>query len=196
MERQKYPVSTASFERIRSEGYVYVDKTEYVHSLVSDGVFYFLGRPRRFGKSLLLSVLEAYFLGKRELFRGLAIDRLEPEEWQSYPVLRLDMSGKIYSEENSLLSFLDMNLQRWEKEYVIESPRSAVDERFEVLLETVSSVSGRKIVVLVDEYDTSLSDSIDNPDLQDLYREQLHGFYSVLKKMEEHIKFCMLTGVT
>ena len=193
---RKYPLSTADFERIRTDGYVYVDKTEYVHNLVSTGIFYFLSRPRRFGKSLLLSTLEAYFLGKRHLFEGLALDRLQPEEWAAYPVLRLNLSGKRYADENSLLSELDMHLERWEKAYGITEPRKDVDERFEIVIQTVAAVSGKKVVVLVDEYDSPLSDSIGNPRLQNHYRDQLHGFYSVLKKAESHIQFCMLTGVT
>lgn len=194
--RQKYPLSTADFERIRTDGYLYVDKTDYVHALVSSGIFYFLSRPRRFGKSLLLSTLEAYFLGKRHLFQGLALDRLQPGEWNTYPVLRLNLSGKRYADENSLLSELDMHLERWEKSYGVTDPRKDVDERFEIVIQRVAAVSGKKVVVLVDEYDSPLSDSIGNQKLQDHYRDQLHGFYSVLKKTEEHIQFCLLTGVT
>lgn len=195
-EIQKYPLSTADFERIRTDGYLYVDKTDYVHTLVSSGIFYFLSRPRRFGKSLLLSTLEAYFLGKRHLFKGLALDRLQPEEWNTYPVLRLNLSGKRYADENSLVSELDLHLERWEKAYGITEPRKDIDERFEILIHTVADVSGKKVVVLVDEYDSPLSDSIYNKELQDHYRDQLHGFYAVLKKTEQHIQFCMLTGVT
>lgn len=196
IERLKYPLSTADFERIRIDGYLYVDKTDYVHTLVSSGIFYFLSRPRRFGKSLLLSTLEAYFLGKRHLFKGLALDRLQPGEWNTYPVLRLNLSGKRYADENSLLSELDMHLERWEKIYGITEPRKDVDERFEIVIQAVAAVTGKKVVVLVDEYDSPLSDSIGNQKLQDHYRDQLHGFYSVLKKTEEHVQFCMLTGVT
>lgn len=195
-EIHKYPLSTADFERIRTDGYLYIDKTDYVHALVSNGIFYFLSRPRRFGKSLLLSTLEAYFLGKRHLFKGLALDRLQPGDWNTYPVLRLNLSGKRYADENSLLSELDMHLERWEKEYSITKPRKDIDERFEILIQTVADVSGKKVVVLVDEYDSPLSYSIDNKKLQDHYRDQLHGFYAVLKKTEQHIQFCMLTGVT
>ncbi len=196
MEKLDYPVSTANFERIRTEGFIYVDKTQYIYSLVSKSGFYFLSRPRRFGKSLLLSTIESYFLGKKELFKGLAIDNLKSGEWLSYPVLHLDLSGKAYVDKNSLTSLLDMHLQAWETEYGIGNPRQAVDERFNVVIETVAAKSGKKIVVLVDEYDSPLSDSIGNEELQELFRDQLHGFYSVLKKTEKHIQFCMLTGVT
>ncbi len=196
MERQKYPVSTADFERIRTENYLYVDKTEYINSLVTSGVFYFLSRPRRFGKSLLQSTLAAYFSGKRELFKGLAIDRLQPNQWETCPVLRLDLSGKAYLDANSLTSLLDMHLQAWEAEYGVKDVREAADERFAVLLRTLTSLTGKRVVILIDEYDTPLSEAIGNKELQESYREQLHGFYSVLKREEEHIKFCMLTGVT
>lgn len=196
MEQQKYPVSTADFERIRREGFAYVDKTAYVYSLVSTGVFYFLGRPRRFGKSLLISTLEAYFRGRKELFRGLAIDCLDKGEWEAYPVLHLNLSGKTYSDAGSLDSLLDLNLSRWEAEYGVMEPRKAVDERFETVILAAAQSAGKRVVVLVDEYDTPLSDSIGNPELQEMFREQLHGFYSVLKKTERHIQFCMLTGVT
>lgn len=196
MEHPKYPVSTADFERIRRERFAYVDKTDYVHSLVSTGVFYFLGRPRRFGKSLLISTLEAYFHGKRELFRGLAIDGLHEGEWVSYPVLHLNLSGKTYADAGSLDSLLDMYLSGWETEYGVTNPRKAADERFESVIRAAAESAGRRVVVLVDEYDTPLSDSIGNPELQEKFREQLHGFYSVLKKTEKYIQFCMLTGVT
>lgn len=196
MDKQIYPVSTASFETIRTRGFVYVDKTEYVHRLVSEGVFYFLGRPRRFGKSLLLSTIEAYFRGKRELFEGLAITRLEPEEWRRYPVLHLNLSGKAYIDSGSLLSHLDMYLEKWETDYNLGRRREAVDERFTDIILNLSKASGSKVVILIDEYDSPLSAAIDRPELFSLYRDQLHGFYSVIKAMEEHIQFCMLTGVT
>lgn len=196
MENQNYPISTADFERIRTEDLVYVDKTQFVYELVSKSGFYFLSRPRRFGKSLLLSTIEAFFLGKKELFKGLAIDTLIPGEWTSYPVLHLDLSGKAYLHKDSLTSLLDMHLQAWEREYGIDNPREAVDERFNTVIESVATKSGKRIVVLIDEYDSPLSDSIGNRELQEHFRDQLHGFYSVLKKTEKFIQFCMLTGVT
>lgn len=196
MEQLHYPISTANFERIRTENFVYVDKTDYIHSLVCKPGFYFLGRPRRFGKSLLLSTIEAYFLGKKDLFHGLKIETLHTGEWKSYPVIHLDLSGKAYIDKGSLQSLLDMHLHSWETEYDIKSPRTAVDERFNVIIETVAAKTGKKVVVLIDEYDSPLSDAIDNKELQEYYRNQLHGFYSVLKKTEANIQFCMLTGVT
>lgn len=196
MGTTSYPVSTADFERIRTENFLYVDKTQYIYSLVCKSGFYFLSRPRRFGKSLLLSTIDAYFRGKRELFDGLEISRLQTGVWESFPVLHLDLSGKNYSDKGSLESLLDMHLHNWELKYGITDPRTAIDERFNILIETVAEKSGKKVVVLVDEYDSPLSDSIGNEELQEFFREQLHGFYSVLKKTESRIRFCMFTGVT
>lgn len=196
MESPTYPVSTSVFETIRTENFVYVDKTDYVYSLVRKPGYFFLGRPRRFGKSLLLSTIEAYFMGKRDLFRGLAIDRLQPGDWETYPVIHLDMSGKTYLKDEDLYSLLDMHLSNLEGLYGITDHRESPDERFYMLIETVTKVTGKKVVVLIDEYDSPLSDTIDSPELQEIYREQLHGFYSVLKKAERNIRFCMLTGVT
>ncbi|MDE6409337.1 MAG: ATP-binding protein [Muribaculaceae bacterium] len=196
MKEQKYPVSTSDFERIRREGYLYVDKTAYIHTLVKYGVFYFLGRPRRFGKSLLLSTLEAYFLGKRDLFKGLAIDKLEPEEWTAYPVLHLDMSREAFIDKSSLQNLLEGHLIYWEKELGIIDIQATAAQRFVNVIRETANRSGKKVVILIDEYDSPLSASIDNPELLRLYREQLHGFYTVLKSLETHIQFCMLTGVT
>lgn len=196
MEMLKYPVDTASFEIVRKEGYVYVDKTEYLHKIVNAGRFYFLGRPRRFGKSLLLSTLAAYFRGQRHLFQGLAIDTLQPEPWVEYPVLRLDFTGKAYTDETSLTSKLDSLLEEWERQYHLEKIEKPFDDRFREIILRIEDRCSRKVVILVDEYDSPLSSVIENHKLFELYREQLHGFYSVLKATEDHIRFCMLTGVT
>ncbi len=196
MEEQRYPVSQADFETIRERGFVYVDKTEYIHRLVSDGVFYFLGRPRRFGKSLLISTIKAYFEGKRNLFKGLAIDRLQQGEWKRFPVLHLNLSGKAYVDGGSLTSHLGMYLDDWESSFKIEKRQDSVEGRFTEIIRRVSETCGSRVVILIDEYDSPLSAAIDKPELFELYRDQLHGFYSVLKAMESHIQFCMLTGVT
>ncbi len=196
MTEQKYPVSTADFERIRIEDYLYVDKTGYIHQLVSSGVFYFLARPRRFGKSLLLSTIEAYFRGKRYLFKGLEIDQLQPEEWAIYPVLRLDMSCEAFIDNMSLTNLLNAQMHDYEESLGISnfSPSSA--QRLASVIRTMASQANSKIVVLIDEYDAPLVAAIGNSDMLELYRKQLHGFYSVLKSLETHIQFCMLTGVT
>ena len=196
MEEQRYPVSLASFGTIRQNNFVYVDKTEYVYRLVSMPGYYFLGRPRRFGKSLLISTIKAYFEGKRELFRGLAIDRLQPGEWKRYPVLHLNLSGKAYIDSGSLTSHLGMYLGDWERNYNIEKRQDSAEGRFTEIIKGLSESWGSKVVILIDEYDSPLSAAIDEPAFFELYRDQLHGFYSVLKAMEDHIQFCMLTGVT
>lgn len=193
---RKYPFDTASFERIRKGEYVYVDKTEYLHQLVSMGTFYFLARPRRFGKSLFLSTLAAYFEGKRELFKGLAIDRLQPDPWETHPILRLDMSGKSYTDTDSLVAKLEGVLDQWDEKYGLKTNKFPFDMRFQEIIRVLAQKEGKRVVVLVDEYDNPLASVIEKENLFQLYQEQLHGFYSVLKAAEDHIQFCMLTGVT
>lgn len=192
-----YPLDTASFRKIRENGFVYVDKTGYIETLTkSKGTYYFLARPRRFGKSLFLDTLAEYFSGNRALFNGLAIDSLHTEEWERYPVLRINLTGKDYSEAGSLLNHITDQLQALEDEYGLEHSSSEFEGRFGSLIKRASQAAGKRVVILVDEYDAPLSSTIDNPDLQETYRSQLHGFYSVLKKEEEYIRFCFLTGVT
>ena len=196
--RIKYPIDTASFNRIREEGYLYVDKTAYIDKLVNNGIFYFLARPRRFGKSLFIDVLQEYFQGNRNLFKGLEIERLQPGEWESFPVLRFNLSGMSYMNSDNLKAYLNYHIDVLEKEYGLykENTYSQPDIRFLSLITNVSKKSGKKVVILIDEYDNPLTASIGKPELQENFREQLHGFYSTLKKTEENIKFCFLTGVT
>ena len=192
----KYPVSTADFERIRTRDYIYVDKTAYIHTLVTRGVYYFLSRPRRFGKSLLISTLEAYFHGKRNLFKGLAIERLQPDEWNAYPVLRFDMSRGMFIDRTGINTVLDGFLKEYEKEYGIEKEDEAPSARLAHIIKSINSRTKKRVVVLIDEYDSPLSGVVDNPELFEYNRGVLHGFYSVLKAMDPYIHFCMLTGVT
>lgn len=192
----KYPVDSANFRNIRENGYLYVDKTEYIYKLKAGGTYYFLARPRRFGKSLFLDTIAEYFKGNRELFKGLAIYSLQPEEWDSYPVLRFNLSTTAYEKPDDLLSSLNTCIGRYEKEYDIEASGSLVYNRFENLIRKASETTGKKVVILIDEYDAPLSSTIGNSELQEAYRNQLHGFYSVLKGAEEYIRFCFLTGVT
>lgn len=192
----KYPVDSASFRRIREEGYLYVDKTEYIHKMTEKGVYYFLARPRRFGKSLFLDTLAEYFKGNRVLFEGLAIDRLETEVWQNYPVMRFNMTGASFLEKDDLKGLISNQLDRQEKEFGFEISDKDINSRFENLIFNISKETGKKVVVLIDEYDAPLSSATGKPELQEIYRSQLHGFYSVLKKTEDSLKFCMLTGVT
>ena len=194
----RYPLSTASFEKIRENDNVYVDKTSYIHSLtkLEKNPYIFLARPRRFGKSLLLDTIANYFEGRRELFKGLAIDTLQPEEWEHFPVLRFNLSGGIYNSENALIDHLNVMLSRMEKTFNVECVSNAVSSRFENLVISIAEKWGKNVVILIDEYDIPFSDNIGRPELQELFREQLHGFYSVLKKVDNYTRFCMLTGVT
>lgn len=196
-KRILYPIDTANFNYVREKGFVYVDKTQYIHSLIqTEGKYYFLARPRRFGKSLFLDTLAEFFKGNRQLFKGLAIDKLMPEDWESYPVLRFNLSAQDYQEPNTLYMHLAEVIRKYELEFKLPTSSSTVPDRFNNLISSLALASGRKVVILIDEYDAPLSSTIDRPELQEIYRSQLHGFYSILKSAEAHIRFCFLTGVT
>lgn len=190
-----YPIGIQNFEKLREEGFVYVDKTDKIYSLVSNGGYYFLSRPRRFGKSLLVSTMEAYFQGRRELFKGLAIDSLE-KEWKEYPVLHLDMSGKAYSSRQDLDEKLDAALKTWEDTYGVSNGFSTPDIRFDQIIDTICRLNGKQVIILIDEYDKPIIDNLDNTELQEYYRKTLQGFYGVLKAKDRCIRFGFLTGVT
>ena len=190
-----YPIGIQSFDEIRKGGYVYVDKTEYLFNLVARGKYYFLSRPRRFGKSLMISTLEAYFLGKKELFKGLAMEQLE-KEWLEYPVLHLDLNTSKYDAEQDLYNVLDKKLQEWEAIYGTGLGEVNLELRFLGLVERASKLAGRNVVILIDEYDKPMLQTIGNDALQEQYRNTLKAFYSVLKSQDKYIKFAMLTGVT
>ena len=190
-----YPIGIQNFEKLREEGFVYVDKTDKIYSLVSNGGYYFLSRPRRFGKSLLVSTMEAYFQGRRELFKGLAIDSLE-KEWVKYPVLHLDMSGKAYSSRQDLDEKLDAALKTWEDTYGVSNGFSTPDIRFDQIIDTICRLNGKQVIILIDEYDKPIIDNLDNTELQEYYRKTLQGFYGVLKAKDRCIRFGFLTGVT
>ena len=190
-----YPIGIQSFETIRKGGYVYVDKTEHIWRLATTGQCYFLSRPRRFGKSLLVSTLEAYFSGKKELFEGLKIADLE-KDWIQYPVLRLDLSGANYNSELVLDSKLNAFLTFYENIYSAHSDEPVASVRFDSLIKAAYDKTGRPVVILIDEYDKPIVDNLGNDELADIYRRQLQGFYSVLKAKDAYIKFAFLTGVT
>ncbi len=190
-----YPIGIQSFEKIRQGGYVYVDKTSLVYKLANEGCYYFLSRPRRFGKSLLVSTLEAYFKGRKELFDGLAIERLE-KKWEEYPVLHFDFSGKSYAQPDSLTDILNIHLKQMEDHYGVEVISNACDSRLKGIIETAYRKTGKKVVVLVDEYDKPIIDNLTRPELRDSFRETLEGFYGVLKSKDDYIRFGFLTGVT
>ena len=190
-----YPIGIQNFEKIRRDGFFYIDKTKLVYSLVKTGSYYFLSRPRRFGKSLLISTLEAYFEGKKELFEGLAIEKLE-KDWVKYPVLHLDLNARQYENLDSLKSELNKHLEIWEKQYGDEYKDRALEERFYHVITKAYEKTGRPVVILVDEYDKPLLQAIGNETLQTEYRNTLKAFYGVLKSMDGFIKFALLTGVT
>ena len=190
-----YPIGIQDFEKIRQQGCVYIDKTALLYQLVSGIGYYFLSRPRRFGKSLLISTMEAYFLGKKELFKGLAMEQLE-QDWTVYPVLHLDLNARNYSDENSLIEELNRHLEKWEKVYGDEFKNRKVEERFAQIVEKAYEKTRQKVVVLIDEYDKPLLNTIGNPELQDHYRSQMKAFYSVMKTQDKYIKLGFITGVT
>ena len=190
-----YPIGIQNFEKLREGGFVYIDKTDKIYSLVSNGGYYFLSSPRRFGKSLLVSTMEAYFQGKKELFKGLAMESLE-KEWSQYPVLHLDLSGKAYCSQEDLDITLDQHLSKWEAEYGIQPKYSKADARFKDIIDTAYGATGRQVAILIDEYDKPIVDNLDNTELQEYYRKTLQGFYGVMKAMDRCIRFGFLTGVT
>ena len=191
----KYPIGVQNFESLRDDGYVYVDKTALIYKLVNEGRYYFLSRPRRFGKSLLISTLEAYLSGKKELFQGLALERLE-KEWTEYPVLHMDLNSRNYVNEEALLEELRKHLELWEDEYGRDYRDRAIEERFYHIVRLAYEKTGKRCVILVDEYDKPLLQTLNNEPLQDAYRATLKAFYSVLKTQDQYIKFALLTGVT
>ncbi len=191
----KYPIGIQNFEKIRKEGYVYVDKTAYIHQLSTTGVYYFLSRPRRFGKSLLISTMEAYFSGKKELFKGLAMETLETE-WTEYPILHLDLNTGKYDSEEKLDFVLNNTLIGWEEEYGTSFSEKTFELRFQGIIRRAYENTGKQVVILIDEYDKPLLQAIGNEDLQSKYRSTLKAFYSVLKTQDRYIRFAFLTGVT
>jgi hypothetical protein len=191
----KYPIGIQNFEKIRREGYVYVDKTALMYKMVSEGSYYFLSRPRRFGKSLMVSTLEAFFSGKRELFSGLFVDNVD-WDWQPYPILHLDLNVKKYDSETSLDEILNRALLGWESLYPPKWKDPSLEGRFELVVKAAAKQTGMQVVILVDEYDKPLLQAIDNNELQTAYRNTLKAFYGVLKSCDAHIKFAFLTGVT
>ena len=174
---------------------MYIDKTAQVFRLASEGKYYFLSRPRRFGKSLLLSTLEAYFQGRRELFQGLAIEALE-KEWTEYPVLRLDLGGEVYNAMDVLENKLGQTLEVWEQMYGIGKIPPSVSSRFTEVISAAVRKTGRKVVVLVDEYEKPIVDNLGNKELKEHFRSTLQGFYSVIKSQDSNIRFAFLTGVS
>lgn len=192
---RKLPIGIQTFEKIREEGYLYVDKTEMVYQIASNSVPYFLSRPRRFGKSLLLTTFEAYFEGRKDLFKGLAIERLETE-WKEYPVLHLDLNAEKYDSKEALEQMLSRNLSLWEERWGRDAAEETLSSRFAGVIRRACEQSGRQVVVLVDEYDKPLLQALLNESLLDEYRRMLKAFYGVLKSADRYLRFVFLTGVT
>ena len=190
-----YPVGIQNFESLRRDGYFYVDKTAKIYELAKTGRYYFLSRPRRFGKSLLVSTLEAYFQGKKEMFEGLAMQELE-KEWKQYPVIHLDLNAKKFDTEEDLIRLIDRQLLVYESIYGNVPTDVTIDDRFVSLIRNAASKTGERVVILVDEYDKPMLQAIGNDSLQSQYRNTLKAFYGVLKSMDGYIKFALLTGVT
>lgn len=191
----KYPIGIQNFGKIRNGGYVYVDKTAMIYQLVMTGNYYFLSRPRRFGKSLLISTFEAYFQGKKELFEGLAIEKLE-KDWIEYPVMHLDLNAEKFDRKEQLDAILSNQLTQWEALYGKGEDETTFSLRFKGVIRRAAEKTGRNVVILIDEYDKPLLQSLDNEELQLEYRNTLKAFYGVMKSMDGFIKFAFLTGVT
>lgn len=190
-----YPIGIQNFEDIRKGNYVYVDKTHLIYKLVSSGKYYFLSRPRRFGKSLLTSTMEAYFSGRKDLFDGLEIASLE-KDWTRYPVLHVDFSGIRYSDRSGLDTALEQHLGNWEKEYGITPYLTDFGARFKDVIDAAYAKTGRQVVILIDEYDKPIVDNIGNKELMDYNQSTLQGFYGVMKAKDSCIRFGFLTGVS
>ena len=195
MSQTIYPIGIQNFEKIRKDGYLYIDKTAWVYQLANTGSYYFLSRPRRFGKSLLLSTIEAYLQGKKELFNGLAIEKLE-KEWKAYPVLHLDLNAERYSEAGALESILRRYLNLWEDRWGKDEREITPADRFTGVIRRACEKSKQRVVILVDEYDKPLLQAIGDERLQEEFRSILKAFYGVLKTMDGYIKLAFLTGVT
>ncbi len=194
MSQMRYPVGIQSFAEIIENGYTYVDKTRLVAKLIDSGKYVFLSRPRRFGKSLLLSTIHAYFGGRRDLFKGLAIDNMDMD-WTPRPVLHFDFNSEDYSVETGLASLLNRLLGEYEMEYGLTEVADTIAGRFSQLIKHIATSTGRKVAILVDEYDKPLLSIEENPMLYEKNQIQLKAFFSNLKSMDDYIEFAILTGV-
>ena len=191
----KYPIGIQTFSEIVTQGYVYVDKTEHVYNLAHGGKYYFLSRPRRFGKSLLVSTLDAYFSGQKELFKGLAIEKLE-QDWETYPVIRLDLSGQNFSTKENFHECMSYVFDMQETMYGLDNKGEVESVHFGKLLQAAHAKTGKPVVILIDEYDKPIIDNIDNPELLDYCRTNLQSIYGVMKSNDAIIRMAFLTGVS
>ncbi len=194
MRELRYPIGMQTFEKIIEGGYAYVDKTAYIKPLLEQGQFIFLSRPRRFGKSLLLSTMKAYFEGRRDLFKGLAADSMDLD-WTPSPVLRFDLNSENFSLEDGLYKLLNRLLGEYEKEYGMTEIADSLAGRFSQLIKRVKEITNRNVVILIDEYDKPLLDIEENKDLFEKNQRTLKSFFGNLKSMDEYIRFALITGV-
>ena len=192
---RKLPIGIQTFSDIRTQGYLYVDKTAYVWQIANTGKPYFFSRPRRFGKSLLISTFESYFEGRKDLFEGLAIEKLE-EKWDKHPVLHMDLNARKYERPEDLIAMLNQYLEKWEAKFGNEKKDRAPEERLEYIIQRGCEQTGKGVVVLVDEYDKPLLQSLHDEELLEAYRNTLKAFYGVLKSADKYLRFVFLTGVT
>ena len=192
---RRYPIGIQNFEDLRNNGYVYVDKTELIYRLTNTNKVYFLSRPRRFGKSLLVSTLEAYFSGKKDLFNGLAMETLE-KEWAVYPVLHIDFSVSKYMTAEALSAVINYQLLQWEKLYGREEGETTFSLRLKGIIQRAYTQTGKPVVILVDEYDAPMLDSNNNTELQIEIRDIMRDFFSPLKAQGQYIRFLFITGIS
>ena len=185
---RKLPIGIQSFEDIRNQGFLYVDKTALIYKMATMGKPYFLSRPRRFGKSLLLSTIEAYFQGKRELFKGLAIEKLETD-WLEYPVLHLDLNAEKYTSIEALTCILERHINGWEDTWGKDTRENSLSDRFIGVITRAYEKTGRQVVVLIDEYDKPLLQVFNDEKLQTEYLKTLKAFYGVLKSADRYLRF-------
>ena len=196
MALKLYPIGIQTFSEIRNTDKLYIDKTEYIYRMAhTNGKYFFLGRPRRFGKSLLVSTMQSYFEGKKELFQGLAMEKLE-KEWTEHPVLHFDMSLGKHMEKEQLEEFLGYRLQEEEKKWGISTPSKGANNRLIDLINTAYEKTGKQVVVLIDEYDAPLLDVAHETEQLDTLRNVMRNFYSPLKGCERMLRFVFLTGIT
>ena len=201
---RELPIGIQSFEKLRERDLLYVDKTQYILPLLRGGGIYFLSRPRRFGKSLFLSTLQAYFEGNKALLKGLALERAEPvlaeyekrEEWRKYPILYLDLNGASYASIPDLENILETHLVAWENLYGNTPEEKTYARRFEGVIKRAYQKTGQQVVFLVDEYDKPLLESVLNKELYETYRSMLYGLYSNIKNCDRYLRFVFLTGVS
>ena len=196
MNKLRYlPIGIQTFEKIRVDNAVYVDKTQFIEELTRYKCPYFLSRPRRFGKSLFLSTLRSYFEGRKDLFEGLAISKTEAE-WKKYPVFYFDFTGKSYETVDDVILKIGDTLEKLENIYGKNTESNDIAIRFKNLIEAAYEKTGLQVVVLVDEYDKPLLQNVDNLEVEDKIRSVLKGFYGNLKGEDQYLRFVFITGVT